>query len=818
MKTTYNVMKRLTLLMMVALFSVFVFAQEQPKVSKSLFTPHWYLGAGIGFSQYFGDVNKSSLIQNPSHWREAGNVMFGRQFSPLFGLRGQFQYAGLFGEDKDGVKQYTRGELFDFNLNGTLSFLNLAKRDPDRKFDIYGIAGIGQAHTRSRLRTSPAPNGALVAKYGYDGKGIDQRATSLVIPVGIGAKYSLTKKLEVNLESTARITNTDELDAKIVASSSKDLYAPTTIGLIYKFSPGVDLSKMVRDFDKITYTVTPEVLQNDCGSVKVNIVGKVPPEYFHKKAAITYEPVLKYATGETRLKPITLIGEDIVGDGVKINYLKGGTFNYSTVIPYKPEMAYSDLVADPLIYAPKSPVVEGATRASVIATQKYYEVPQVFFAPGVINVGSSLTDLVHDETVLTAPHGYEKVTILTKEATIYFKVDMHNLNWSLPLNKSTDAKNKLKDLESFLRLGYKLRDINISAWASPEGEESRNQGLSERRSQTGLKYTKDLLKKLVREKKSILKIANIDKDITYNVKALGEDWDGFVKAVQASNIRDKNIIANVVNSQPDLKKRELEIRKMTIVYKEVEENILPPLRRVVIAANAFEPKKTDNEISLLAISSPEKLTVQELLYAASLTDDVNAKLRIYESAMKLYPGSYAAFNNAAALEIQKGNLTKAADYLKKAQDISAGKPEALNNLGVIELKNGNVDKAVAYFADAKKAGANVDYNTGLTQIAKCDTKGAATTFGSTTCTHNVALVQMLNGNLAGASQNVKCAPESAKTSYLAAVIAARMNDSQGVISNLTKAIGADASLKAKAANDREFNKFIELPAFKALVK
>ncbi|MDP2423623.1 MAG: outer membrane beta-barrel protein [Bacteroidales bacterium] len=809
--------KRLAIFMVVALLSISALAQEQSKPTKSSFIPRWYLGAGTGFSQYLGDLNDNNFFQIPTEWREAGNLMVGRQFSPLFGLRAQGQWVGIFGESDD-YKQYTRGELFDFNLSGTLSILNLVKLDPARKFDLYGIAGIGQAQTRTRLRHGPAPDGIWIANYGYDGKGIDKRATTLVVPFGIGAKFSITKNLDFNFEIVPRWTNTDELDAKIVSGSGNDYYVPTTLGLVYNFDKCENLSKMVKEFDKITYTVTPEVLENNCGSVKVNVVGKVPPEYFLKKAAITYEPVLKYATGETRLKPITLIGEKVVGDGVKINYQNGGTFNYSTVIPYKPEMSFSDLVVDPLIYAPKTPVSDAATYASVIATEKYYEVPQVYLAPGVINTGSGIADVLHDEVVLSAEHGYQKETIITKEATIYFVVDMHNLNWNLALNKNAEAKNKLKELEVFLRLGYKLRDIDISAWASPEGEESRNQGLSERRSQTGLKYTKDLLKKLVRDKKNPLKIANIDTDIKYNVKALGEDWNGFMKAVQASNIPDKNIIANVVNSQTDLKKRELEIRKMTLVYKEIEVNILPPLRRVVITANAFEPKKTDGEMANLATSAPDKLSVQELLYAATLTDDAKVKLRIYESAMKLYPTSYAAFNNAAAIEIQNGNLTKASEYLEKAQDLGAGKPEVLNNLGVIELKNGNVDKAVVFFTDAKKAGANVDYNTALTQIAKCDYKNAATLLGTKTCNHNVALVQMLNGNLSGASQNAKCAPENAKTFYLAAVIAARMNDNQGVISNLTKAIAADASLKAVAAKDREFYKLVELPAFQALVK
>ncbi len=811
MKITYRVLRQMAFFMIgfLILSSFSLSAQTAP----SDYTPRWYIGAGVGFNQYFGDLNTSKFLQDPGQWREAGNLMFGRQFSPLFGLRGQFNYGGVFSENTE-VRQYTRGELFDFNLNGTLSLLNLIKRDTDRKFDLYAIAGIGQSHTRTRLRVAPAPDGALVDRYGYDGNGIDNRATDLVIPVGLGAKYKLAEKLDINLESALRFANTDLLDSKIVANSSKDKYLPTTLGIIYYFGDGTDLNKMVRDFGKITYTVTPEVLKDDCGNVQVNITGKVPPMYFQKKAAITYEPVLKYAGGETRLKPFTLQGESVVGDGIKINYKEGGTFNYTYSFPYKPEMAFSNLVADPLIYAPKKPVDGDVNAATVKATEKFLEVPQVYFVPGVMNTSWKIAN---DEITLVAPHGYEKVTIISKEATIWFVVDRHELNWNLPLNKRKEAKDALKEFELFLRNNYKLRDIDINAWASPEGEESRNQGLSERRAQTGLKYTKDLFKKIAKEKNSVLKGFNPDKDVQFNVKANGEDWDGFMKAVQASSIRDKNMIANVVNSQTDPKRRELEIRKMTVVYKEIEESILPPLRRVVMKVNAFEPKKTDDQILSLATSDPGKLTVQELLYAATLTNDNATKLKIYESAMRLFPSNYVGFNNAAALEIQNGNLTKAADYLKKAQDLGA-KPEVLNNLGVIESKNGNYVKAATLYAEAKRAGANVDHNMGITQLAQCNYSGAATSFGSETCNHNVALNQMLSGNLQGASQNVKCAPESARTSYLAAIIAARLNDSQGVITNLTKAISADSKLKAAAANDREFVKLAELPAFQALIK
>jgi tetratricopeptide (TPR) repeat protein len=420
--------------------------------------------------------------------------------------------------------------------------------------------------------------------------------------------------------------------------------------------------------------------------------------------------------------------------------------------------------------------------------------------------------------VIVSEHGYELETIISQQATIYFQKNMHNLNWSLALNRSEDAKRKISELEGFLRQGWKIRDIDINAWASPEGEESFNQGLSERRSQTGLRHAKDMLRKLVRERNSLLKISDIEKDIRFNTRAHGEDWEGFMKAVQASDIADKNVITNVVNSQPDVKKREQEIRNMTIVYREIEEEILPPLRRVEISVNTFEPKKTDEEIAQLATTDPSQLNEKELLYAATLTVDSDVQLNIYRAAINQYPDRYEGYNNAAAIELQRGNLSKAEEYLLKANELGAGKPEVLNNMGALELKRKDFTKAEAYFADARRLGANVDNNLGIIMINKGDYSRALTYFGDKTCKHNVALAHLLSGNIEGANQNAKCAPEHAETFYLLAVIGARANDSQAVISNLGKAIAADSAMKNIARNDREFLKFFENPEFNALVQ
>jgi Flp pilus assembly protein TadD len=819
MRKIYNILRTMLFALIFILAPVLTNAQDTGETrssASSLFLPYWYVNGHLGISQFYGDLNEDDFFQAPGQWKFAGGIYFGRQFSPLLGLRGQLLYAGLKAES-ESKNAYMTGDLFEYNLNATLSFVNLFSRyKPERKFDFYGFAGIGQFQTRTNtydLTTDLPVGSGYYPRTGYFGKGIDNRALFMAIPYGAGISYSLSEKWGLTLESANRYTGADELDSHV--AGDYDQYGITTLGVTYKFAQGVNLNKMAREFNSIQFTTTPEVLEMHGDSVRVTIVGKVPENYFHKKAAMLFTPVLKYETGETALKSVNILGEDVEGEGIKINMKEGGTFTYTDVFLYKPEMAVSELVVTPLIYEPRTPVEAGVTRESIEAAGRYVEAPQLKLADGVIVTS---TRLIHDEEVLMADHLYEKETMISHEASVYFQVNMHNLNWNLPLNKNENARQKIKELEDFLRQGWKIRDIDINAWASPEGEESFNQGLSERRSQTGLKYTHDMLRKLVRERNSLIKIGNIEKDIKYNAKAHGEDWDGFMKAVQASNIPDKNVIINVVNSQPDVKKREQEIRNMTIVYKEIEEKILPPLRRVEIKVNAYEPKKTDEQIAQLATTDPSMLSDKELLYAATLTEDEDVRLNIYKSAINLFPNSYKGYNNAAAIELSRGNLVKAEEYVQKANELGSGKAEVLNNLGALESKKKDFSKAETYLADARRLGANVDYNLGIIMITKGDYNRALTYFGNKTCNHNVALAQLLSNNIAGASQNAKCAPEHAETFYLLAVIGARANDVSAVVSNLGKAIAADPALKNVAKNDREFLRFFENAEFKALVQ
>jgi Flp pilus assembly protein TadD len=303
-----------------------------------------------------------------------------------------------------------------------------------------------------------------------------------------------------------------------------------------------------------------------------------------------------------------------------------------------------------------------------------------------------------------------------------------------------------------------------------------------------------------------------------NTASKGEDWDGFMQAVQASNMKDKNAIINIVNSQSDVNKREQEIRNMTRVFKTLKADILPALRRANIKVNSYEPVKTDEQFLNAATNNPETLNVEELLYATTLTKDVNTQMAIYKATMKQNEGDWRAFNNAGEIELQNGNVSQAAADLNTANSLSPNNVIVLNNLGAVEARKGNVKAAAELFQKAQGLGANEGYNNGIPQIRKARYNEAVIALNVKKCNHNLGLAQLLSGNSAAAIATLKCAPAAADTYYLLAIAGARTNDTALLYENLMKSIKMDNSFKAKAAGDREFIRYFSVPEFQAIVK
>ena len=803
------------LILMLGLAPVLVFGQEEgteKSEKKSSFDKHIFLQASGGVSQFFGDVNKFN------YHNERVNLFYGfgagYQFSPVIGVRGVFNNGWVVSTREESDLRMS-SSVWDAQLQLTASLTNLIfGYKPERFLNVYAFAGGALTNYSSILFRDS--DWHVIDRNGPDAEApFDQEAyRAVTIPAGLGLNFRLAEKWDLNLEYNLRTMFVDDLDL-LESGDGNDAYSTAMLGVTYKFKPSANLKSMEKNYGLVKYETTPDPLVKVGDTVCVNVKVVFPEKYFAKKAAMNFQPELKYAGTTRKLKAVNFQGEQVNGDGIVINYKNGGTYTYVDCIPYEPGMNVSELVVSPKLYEPKEPVSKNATAEEIGAKYKVIDLPERKLADGVIVTDMRIT---HDETLILADHGYEKETIISKEATIYFAVNMHNLNWNLPLNRNNQVQKQLDDLAAFIKMGYSIRDIDINAWASPEGEESFNQGLSERRAQAGKKHLLDMIKKMAKDKKAPFVIANPETSLKFNTYANGEDWNGFMKAVEASNIGDKRIIMNVVNSQSDVTKREQEIRNMSLVYKEIEEDVLPPLRRAVIAVNCFEPKKTDEEIATLATSDPSKLNDKELLYAATLTNDNETKLRIYKTATTQFANDWRGFNNVAVIELEGNQLGEAVSHLNKADQLEPNNKAVVNNLGALASKKADYKGAAVQYNKAKTLGADVNYNLGITQLAAGKYDSALGLMGDKKCNSNVALAQILTGKYSEATTSLKCAPESGHNYYLLAVAGARSNDVKMLTENLAKAIEKDPSLKATAAEDREFIKFFANPEFANLVK
>jgi len=480
----------------------------------------------------------------------------------------------------------------------------------------------------------------------------------------------------------------------------------------------------------------------------------------------------------------------------------GGSFTYTTYVPYEPGMEVCELYVEPMV----------STKGKTPGTMGDRKI-----ADGLVMTSKRLENA---EELMVADHEYQQAVTLAENGVIYYVVNKHNLNFGYKLNKSDEAKNVLSNMNDFLANGWEINNIKIDAWASPEGEESLNQGLSQRRSETAKKYVEDKYNRNIKKRAKELgvPVEDIKQDIKFNISANGEDWNGFMRAVQASDIKDKNIIANVVNSQSDPAKREQEIRNMTVIYKEIEEDILPPLRRASITVNSFEPSLSDDEIAQFATTSPDELNASQLLYAATLTDDANAKLNIYKTVIQKFPEDWRGYNNAGYASAELGDFDAADNYFSKARSMAGNSGVVLNNTGAMASKEKDFDKAKADYTAAQKQGVDVNYNMGIVKIADGNYNGAINSFGSTKCDYNLALAHTLSGNYNAATSTLNCAEKTADVYYLQAIIGARTSNENMIFENLAKAISEDPSYKETAIEDKEFLKYATNPGFQNAIK
>ena len=517
------------------------------------------------------------------------------------------------------------------------------------------------------------------------------------------------------------------------------------------------------------FTVTPNPLETQKGAVPATINGHFPEKYMKKKAVVTVVPELRYSNGVVEKgTTATFQGESVRGNDQTINYKMGGNYTMKTSFAYA-----------------------GDNKAEMFLTfdarigNKKMEVPAVKVADGVI-----ATSELYKQTILTtqaavAPDAYQRITKKKLDANIKFLIQRAKLRKSeLKNNSVKEFVRMLKQINND-REKLNLDNIEVSAYASPDGGFSINDKLAGERQKVSEKYVNQELKK-------------IKLDAPVDAKYTAQDWEGFQELVKASNIQDKEVILRVLSMYKDPQEREQQIKNISTAFRELADGVLPELRRARLTINYETIGRSDEQILEQLQDDATKLSIEEILYGATLKTNADEKKQVYMTAAKVYPNDYRAYNNLATIEYQQGNYEAAKQYLQKATNV----PEANANLGLLALKDGDVATAERYIAAATDANGLAEIMGNL-NLAKGNYAQAEENFAEV-YSNSAVLAQILNHDYVSAAVTLKYIKNpDAVSEYLKALMSARMGNNADAAEALKEAIKKDPAFAKYAANDIE---------------
>ena len=532
-------------------------------------------------------------------------------------------------------------------------------------------------------------------------------------------------------------------------------------------------------------SVNPNPLVKVGNKVDAEIVGTFPEKKFAKKGVLVVTPVLKFEGQEVLGEPVTYVGEKAKENGKTVNYREGGKYRQNCSFDYVPAMRKSELYL----------------RFEARVGKKVIEIPDLKVADGVIAT-DELAD-ARDNKSATTPDKFQRVIQELTEADIKFLIQSAELRSKETKSDEVKAlKAAIKDANDAER--KEINKIEVSGYASPDGGMDLNEKLAQNRQKAAAKFLQKDLKK-----------NKINTAIESNITA--EDWEGFQKAMENSNMQDKDLVLRVLSMYSDPEEREAQIKNLSSVYGTIAEEILPALRRSRLILTTDLIGKSDDEIRELAQNDPAQLSVEELLYAATLTDNKAEKALIYQKAIDQY-NDFRAWNSLGQIYLEAGEIADARRCFDKALEIQPNDPDVNYNAGLAAMADGDLEKAEQYLGKAAGTKGNLNAALGTLYTKKGDYAAAKNAYGQN-ATNNAAVQQILSEDYAGAAKTLANVKEpNATTAYLKAVVAARTNDKAAVLENLKSAIAQDASLKVRAAQDIEFAKFAEEAEFQAIVK
>ncbi len=552
----------------------------------------------------------------------------------------------------------------------------------------------------------------------------------------------------------------------------KNLIFAAIAAIVFVFTSCSKLGPLSAD----NFEVTPNPLETQGGKVPATINGKFPEKYMKRNAQVTVIPELRYGNGQVAQGiPATFQGEKVMGNDQTISYRLGGHYTMKTQFDYVPEMQQSEMYLTFLAKLGK----------------KQVSIPAVKVATGVIATSELYRQTMMNGGGCIAPDSFQRISSQKYDATVKFLVNQAVLRQSELKNNSVQEFVKLLQKINADR-GEKLaiKNVEVAAYASPEGGFEFNDRLAGKRQDASEQYVQQTLKQT-------------RVDAAVDARYTAQDWEGFQQLVQASNIQDKDVILRVLSMYKDPEQREQQIRNMSAAFRELADGILPELRRARMTINYDLVGRSDEQIKQQYATDATKLSVEEMLYAATLTDNLAEKEAIYKKTAQYWDKDYRALNNLAVLAFNAGDETKADQYLQQALRVNKKAPEAFANLGLMALKNGKLTEAEDFIANA--IGANgFGEALGNLNIAKGNFAQAEANFAESV-SNSAALAQLLNKNYEAAVQTLdKVKNPDAMTSYLHAIVAACRGNKFAAESYLKEALRLDSTLKNYADNDLEF--------------
>jgi Flp pilus assembly protein TadD len=524
------------------------------------------------------------------------------------------------------------------------------------------------------------------------------------------------------------------------------------------------------------FNVTPNPLETQAGTVPATINGHFPEKYMNKKAVVEVVPELRYSNGQTvQGNTATFQGEKVLGNDQTISYRLGGNYTMKTNFAYA-----NDNKADMYL----------TFKARI--GNKVMKVPEVKVAEGIIATSELYKKTLNTAQAAIAPDAYQRINKQKQEANIKFLIQQANIRKSELANNSVQEFVKMLQKINKDREGLNLDNVEVSAYASPDGGFNINDKLASERQKNSEQYVNQELKKIQMN-------ANVD------AKYTAQDWEGFQELVKASDIQDKDIILRVLSMYKDPEEREQQIKNISSAFRELADGILPQLRRARLTINYETVGRSDDQILQQIKDDATKLSVEELLYGAALKEDLNEKEDIYKLTTEVYPNDGRAYNNLATIQYARGNDDAARQYIQKAQSLTANLPEAQANLGMLALKAGDVKAAEQYIANATGANGLAEV-LGNLHLAQGNYAQAEQDF-SEIYSNSAALAQILNKNYASAAVTLKYVKNpDAVTDYLKSILSARMGNTSDAADALKEAINKDPSFAKYAANDLELLK------------